>query len=51
VLRLSPLVFAGCLGLLVTALNLIRVGQLDGGHMFNAMFGRRLGGLIRTVAV
>ncbi len=36
-----PFIFAGWFGLLVTAINLMPIGQLDGGHITFSMFGHR----------
>lgn len=38
---MSDIAFAAWIGLLVTALNLLPVGQLDGGHTVFTLFGRR----------
>jgi membrane-associated protease RseP (regulator of RpoE activity) len=49
-IRLHPVAIAGCLGIIITALNLMPVGQLDGGHIVHAMFGQKNGARIGQVA-
>ncbi|AFZ43765.1 peptidase M50 [Halothece sp. PCC 7418] len=47
---LHPIAIAGYIGLIVTALNLMPVGQLDGGHIAHAIYGQRTAVIIGQVS-
>ncbi|HET7265466.1 MAG TPA: site-2 protease family protein [bacterium] len=48
---IHPMAFAGWVGLLVTALNLLPASMLDGGHVTRAVFGARWHLILSYVAV
>lgn len=48
---IHPTAWAGWVGFLVTAINLLPAGQLDGGHIFRALFGEKTKYFSYTVIV
>jgi membrane-associated protease RseP (regulator of RpoE activity) len=50
-ITMHPVAFAGWAGLLVTALNLIPAGQLDGGHVLFVLLGKRAVRLVPFIMI
>ncbi|MGF1602669.1 MAG: site-2 protease family protein [Thermosynechococcaceae cyanobacterium] len=47
----NPLVIVGWIGLIITALNLMPAGRLDGGRITQAIYGRRVAGRATAVTL
>lgn len=54
-IELHPLAIAGCVGLFITAIDLMPIGQLGGGQIIHAVFGQKtaiaVGQITRVLAI
>jgi membrane-associated protease RseP (regulator of RpoE activity) len=50
-INLHPLGFAGYIGMIVTMLNLLPAGQLDGGHVARVLLGDRARSILGYIAI
>ncbi len=51
IVTVSPLVILGWLGLVITAINLMPAGRLDGGRIVQAIYGRKVAGRATTATL
>ncbi|MFM2430491.1 MAG: hypothetical protein RLZZ511_1704 [Cyanobacteriota bacterium] len=49
-IALHPIAFAGWLGVLFSAFNLMPIGSLDGGRIVHAVYGQRVGATIGNIS-
>jgi len=50
-IELHPLTYAGIIGMLVTMLNLMPVGQLDGGHIVHVLLNQKARLVVSFIAI
>jgi membrane-associated protease RseP (regulator of RpoE activity) len=50
-IQVHPLAIVGWIGLVITALSLLPIGQLNGGRIVQAIYGRKIAGRISIVAL
>lgn len=51
IMLMHPVAYAGYIGMLVTMLNLMPIGQLDGGHIAHVLLGERSRWILSIIAV
>lgn len=50
-IALHPVAYAGYIGMIVTMLNLMPIGQLDGGHVAHVLLGENVRTVLSVVAI